>query len=82
MKKPDSSTIGDSKLSCGHTGENWDGEGNCISCARDKINNSQVKLIDELSDPETMKRAVEGSMKKRNALIDRVNDQPKHKQQR
>ncbi|WP_160665122.1 hypothetical protein [Pseudarthrobacter sp. ATCC 49987] len=30
---------------CGHHGLNWDGEGNCITCARDKVDNSNLHEI-------------------------------------
>jgi len=37
----------------------------------------QEALIAHLSDPETLKRAAEGSMEKRQELIDRVDNKPK-----
>lgn len=30
-------------LRCGHTGQNWNGEGDCIKCARDKVLGEQPR---------------------------------------
>ena len=37
-----------SELKCGHTAPDWNGEGDCITCARDKVLGNQSELRKQL----------------------------------
>lgn len=37
-----------SELKCGHTAPDWNGDGDCITCARDKVLGNQSELMKNL----------------------------------